>query len=170
MLTIAERRMVSERTLDRDFRELFRSDPRGAIASATGRALPGSDAIEVLEETADAWSFVLIDPAGIDRTLPAPQDARSAIENEVYALLRDQPALVDIAERDPTNFLRERLGVEVPAIDIRREGKNQTIVVLPHLGSREELPENLLDLVAGGGDPGCQAADWSSEKTFNGYG
>jgi len=164
MLTIAERRTVSERTLDRDFRELFRRDPRGAITVATGRALPVSDAIEVLEESADAWSFVLIDPAGIDRTLPEPQDARYAVENHVYALLRDEPALMDIAERDPTSFLRERLGVEVAAIDIRREGKNQTIVVLPHLESREELSENLLDLVAGGNDPGCQSGHSSQDK------
>ncbi len=167
MLTIAERRQVADRSAEPDFRDLLRSDPRKAIISATGRSLPDAATVALVEESADAWSFVLVNPADIEAVLPDPLDARSAVDNQVYALLRDEPALADAAERDPIAFLRERFGVEVPAVDVRREGAGETLLVVPHLAAREELSDELLDMVAGGGEPGCQSG-FSSQKRGNG--
>jgi hypothetical protein len=145
------------------------SDPRRAVAEATGKSLPEAERVELVEEGETAWSFVMIDPAAIDAALPEPRDARSAIENEVYGLLRDQPALADQAERDPVAFLRDRFGVEVTAVDFRREGAGETLLLLPNIDTREELSDELLDLVAGGGDPGSQSAAWESQRTTEGH-
>jgi hypothetical protein len=169
MLSIAHRRAITDRAMSHaDFRDLMLSDPRRAVMEATGASFSSDERVEVVREGDVAWSFVLVDPAEIDATLPEPQDARSAVENEVYTLLRDEPGVADVAAADPVAFLRERFGVEVTAVDLRRESKGETLLVLPNIGSREELPDDMLDLVAGGGDSGSQSADWSSQRTIEG--
>lgn len=40
--------------------------------------------------------------------------------------------------------------------------KAKTKAALPKKG--DELPDDLLDKVAGGGDPGSQSADWEAQK------
>lgn len=153
MLSIAQRRSISTRSVfDRAFRHWLGHDPRAALADALGSALPRGQAVEVLEESGSRWAFVLPVVADIELELPVPADARSAVENEVYAVLREEPEMVEMAARDPRAFLLERFGVDVNGIDLRRERAGTTVIVIPHQGAREELDDDMLDMVAGGGN------------------
>jgi len=164
-LTIADRRAISASAmLDPKFREALFKSPHDAVREATGKQLPATTRFEVLEEGAAGWCFVMLDAAAIDRDLPEARDARSAVENDVYALLRDQPALASAAERDPVSFLRERLQIEVDDVVLRKEGADDAILVVWNQLASEELPDDFLDLVSAGGDTGCQSADWSSQR------
>jgi hypothetical protein len=155
-LSIAERRAVSMKSLQQpDFRQRLKADARAGIREATGKSLPAGLQIEVIDEGEQDWCFVLLDPASIDVMLPAPMDSRSAVENDVYALLRDQPALAPVAQADPVGFLRERLRIDVSGVKVRKEEAGAMLIVMPNPVSQDELSDELLELVAGGGDPGC---------------
>ena len=157
MLTIAQRRSISTRAIfDPVFRERLGQDPRAAIAEALGSALPPEEIVEVLKEGATRWAFVL--PANIEHQLPEPTDARSAVENELYSVLREEPETIEAAARDPRAFLLERFGVEVGGVDLRRESAGTTVVIIPHQSAGEELEDEMLDLVAGGGSPPTNTA------------
>lgn len=164
MLTIAQRRCLSTRAMfDPAFRARLASDPRAAVAEAVG-ALPADQTVAVIEETATRWAFVVPSLQDIESHLPAPTDARSAVENQVYALLRDEPEAIETAARDPRGFLLERFGVSVGGIDLRREGAGTTVIVIPHQTAREELDDDMLDLVAGGGNNPMEHPDMGSIK------
>lgn len=133
------------------FRERLANDPKAAASEILGRALPAGETVAVIEETATRWAFVLPPIDDIEAELPEPTDARSAVENQVYAILRDEPETIETAARDPRAFLQERFGVEVNGVDLRRETAGTTLVVIPHQGAREELDDDMLDLVSAGG-------------------
>jgi hypothetical protein len=139
-------------------------DPRAGIREVTGKTLACDVQIELVDEGDEDWCFVLLDPAMIDGTLPAPVDARSAVENDVYAMLRDRPSLTPGAVAEPVAFLRERLGVDVGGIHLRKEPPGMIVLVLPGRANNE-LSDEMLDLVAGGGSPNCQTG--KTTITFN---
>lgn len=156
-LSIADRRAVMAQCfLDESFRERLLAHPRDAVRDVTGKTLPPDARIQVMDEGDRDWCFVMIDPAQIDAELPEVQGRRDAVENDVYALLRDQPALAAEAEKDPMAFLTRHFGIEVTGIDMRREAPGETLLIAPNLAS-DELSDDMLDLVSAGGDPGCQS-------------
>lgn len=160
MLTISQRRSLSTRALfDQAFRKALVDDPQAALADALGIDFPADEAVAIIEESATRWAFVLPVVSDIEAELPEPTDARTAIENQVYAVLRDEPDTVEIAARDPRTFLFERFGVEVNGIDLRRECAGMTVILIPHEASREELSDEMLDLVAAGGNVPINNAD-----------
>jgi len=131
-----------------DFRDLMRSDPRAAFEKATGQPAPNDVIVSVKEEGADAWEFVL--PAtAIEAELPAPAYPREVLENEVYALLRDDPALRARVVADPKGFLAEKFQLDL-AVNVREEGPGEVLIILPYSDNAEELPDAALDLIAGG--------------------
>jgi hypothetical protein len=153
MLTIAQRRSISNRcSFDQAFRRKLGRDPRAALAEALGSSLPSDETVEVLEESPSRWAFVLPEIDDIEPDLPPPTDPRSAIENEIYSALREEPETIETAARDPRAFLLERFGVEVNGVDLRREFAGTTVVVIPHQSAREELDDEMLDMVAAGGN------------------
>ena len=152
MLTIAQRRSISTRsTFDQAFRRQLGRDPREALAEALGLPLPSDEAVEILEESATRWAFVLPEVADIEPELPPPTDPRTAVENEIYSVLREEPETIETAARDPRAFVLERFGVEVNGVDLRRECVGTTVIVIPHQSAREELDDEMLDMVAAGG-------------------
>lgn len=157
MLTIADRRAVMNAAMrEPDFRDLLKRDPRGAITRAAHRGVPEDMRITVLEEQSDAWEFVI--PAQtIDARLPEAEDVRSTVENDVYALLRDEPSIRAQIVDQPKTVLEGRLRVFVgnDRVNVHEERPGDLILILPHVEAREELTEDALDLVAGGGDSGC---------------
>jgi len=156
-ITIADRRPIMTSSMRQpDFRDLLRRDPRTAVQQVTGRPVPDEARISVVEEQADAWEFVL-PSGGIDPDLPSPNDARSAIENDVYALLREEPQVRARVIGDPKGFLAERLRFDIgeTGVNVREERPGEIMVILPFGNSRDELNEGALDLVVGGGDPDC---------------
>jgi hypothetical protein len=167
-ITIADRRAVMTASmLEADFRDLMRRDPRAGFQRATGRSAPQDARIAVLEEQPDAWEFVV--PAGpIDSELPQPSDARGAIENDVYDILRDEPGVRARAMNDPKAFLAERLQFDIgdAAIHVREEQAGELLLVLPCGDSRDQLVDSALDLVSagtldqtsGGSAPSCNPA------------
>jgi len=168
MLTIAQRRSISLRSMvDPGFRARLAHNPRVGLAEALGTKLPKGQIVDLLEESASRWAFVLPGIDDIEQDLPAPTDQRSAVENEIYAALREDPEMIETAARDPRAFLFERFGVEVDGVDLRRECPGITVIVLPHRAAREELDDEMLDLVAGGGNrPTGEIESTGSIKTL----
>lgn len=158
-LTIADRRALADKAArSARFRNKLASDPLAAIKEATGRAPFETLAVKIVEEDA-AWCFVLPGSGDIEATLPVPADDRTAIENDVYALVRDKPALRQQAVRDPKRFLRDYFGVDLghTAVELLQEEPGTAIIVMPNPALQGEMPDELLDLVAGGGQSGCMA-------------
>lgn len=155
-ITIADRRTIMTNAVSHaDFRDLLRQDPRAAIAQTIGTAPEGR--ISVIEEQPDAWEFII--PAGaIEADLPAPVDPRSVVENDVYELLRDDPEARARVTAAPKTFLAEKFQLDIgPAgVNVREEAADELLIVLPYREGREELSDDALDLVAGGGQQGCQ--------------
>jgi hypothetical protein len=54
-----EAKIVARAWADESFRERLKADPRAAVAEETGITLPGSVALEVLEETPDQAYLVI---------------------------------------------------------------------------------------------------------------
>jgi nitrile hydratase alpha subunit len=54
-----EAKIVARAWADEGFRERLKTDPRGAVAEETGITIPGSVAVEVLEETPDKAYLVI---------------------------------------------------------------------------------------------------------------
>ena len=81
--------------------------------------------------------------------------ARSAVENDVYSLLRDRPDLADAAAQDPVGFVRSHFDIDMDGfdVDLRREGPGSAIIVLQNIEEREQLSDDMLDLVSAGGAP-----------------
>lgn len=154
-LSIGERRTVTMRAVeDFDFRALLKRSPAAAIQQVTGHAVEVP--VEVHEEGED-WSFVLVDPASIERELPAALTTRAAIENYVYDLIRDDPSLGAEAASSPHAFMQNRVGFDVAAdqaVIVRREGPGTLVLVIPNPDTIDQLDDNMLDLVAGGGQTG----------------
>jgi hypothetical protein len=165
-LTISDRRTImNSATSQPDFRDLMHSDPRAAVARAIDRPAPADLTITVIEEQPDAWEFVI--PANaIDAQLPAPGDIRTAVENDVYALLRDEPQVRAQLTRDPKAFLAERLQISVgeDRVCVREEQPGELIVVLPHAETREGLSDEMLDLAGGSGDMGKQSGQRAAPR------
>lgn len=158
MISIAERRTIMTNSMTQpDFRDLLRRDPRAAVEQVTGRATFAAAHVSVVEEQGDAWEFVV--PAGaIDAELPAPEDPRSVVENDVYAMLRDGHTILERVVGDPKGFLAEKFQIDLgpTGVNVREERAGELLLILPYRDSREELNDDALDLVAGGGQSGCQ--------------
>jgi len=160
-LSITERRQVSAQAYwDDDFREALFRDPVPALSKTLGREFPSDTQVELLRET-DKWCFVLPNADQIDSDLPEARDARSVIENDIYALLRDTPSLVEDAARDPVQFVKSQFQFDLSdtGVVLRREAPGSTIIILPNFEAREELSDEFLDLVSAGGENGCQVGD-----------
>ena len=154
-LTIADRRAIMTMSmLQPDFRDLLRRDPRGAAERISGKPVPEGTRVSAVEEGSDAWEFV-VPATPIDAELPMPNDARGVVENDVYALLRDEPHVRARVLDDPKGFLADRLQVDIGSSDVnvREEQPGELMLIIPYGDSREELSEGALDLVAGGGEP-----------------
>ena len=167
-ITVAERRAIMNTSmLEPDFRELLQRDPRAALKDVTGKQASSNVDVIVVEETEAAWEFVIPTEGSIEAELPMPTDARAVVENDVYALLRADPSLRSKIESDPKGFLVERFGMDLgeTGVNVRTERAGQFMLVLPYAQGREELPDEMLDLVAGGGDAGCQNGNNNSQRT-----
>lgn len=149
-LSIADRRQVTTlAAFDPAFRSELERDPGAAIGAVIGRSLP-TNGIELVYETSD-WCFVV--PAVIDAELPEACDPRSAVENDVYALLRDQPETLADVERDPKKFLSEKFGIELGdyGVKICHEAPGANVIIISNPATGEELSDDMLDLVSAGG-------------------
>jgi len=166
-LSIADRRAVMAWACQPELKAALQRDPRAVIADVTGHLLPSDIHIELIEEADDAFCFVAPYPGSIEAELPVALDARSMVENDVYARLRETPSLQSILQSDPKAFLRDELQIDLGLNDIvvRSETGTNTIIVIPHVNGRDELSDHMLDLVAGGGDAGCQSGSPSNHKT-----
>jgi hypothetical protein len=156
-LSIADRRALANKAArNAPFRKKLATDPRAAIEEATGRVLSGNIAVKIVDENG-AWCFVVPMSSEIAATLPEPTDDRSAIENDIYTLIRDQPALRQDAMRDPKRFLREYFAVDLgqTTVELFQEEPDTAIIVVPNPAMQGELQDELLDLVAGGGPQTC---------------
>jgi len=152
-VTIADRRAIIAASTSRDFRDLLRRDPRAGFECATGRSAPSETRLSVIEEQADIWEFVV--PAGtIETQLPEPVDARGVVENQVYDILREEPDIRRRAIQDPQAFLADRMPlIRDTRVNVHDEQPGEVVLVLPYRDSRDELSDDSLDLVAGGGAP-----------------
>jgi hypothetical protein len=163
-LSISDRRRLTGLAgSDMSFRDRLETDPCGAVHYAIGRSFEAGK-IELVHE-ADDWCFLMLEPAEIDAQLPEPYDVRSAVENDVYTLLRERPELREGAERDPKGFLSKEFGVEIDGdagVQICREKPGTALIIIPNVSGREELSDDLLDLVSAGGSPGCQTSQVTS--------
>ena len=170
-LSIADRRHVTGLAYhDMDFRSRLERDPSGTLSAEIGRNFD-PDKVELVREEED-WCFLMLDPTEIDAELPQPGDLRSVVENDVYALLRDRPELLDEATRDPKAFLARQLGVDTGDSGVRicHEAPGSTLIILPNIAVREELPDDLLDLVSAGGNSGAQGGDQTDPGREGGSG
>lgn len=158
MISIADRRAIMTHSMaSPDFRNLLRGDPRAAVEQVTGRPPSGEARISVVEEQPEAWEFV-IPASAIDAKLPAPEDPRSVVENDVYEMLRDDPTVRARVVGDPKAFLAEKFQLDLgpTGVNVREERAGELLIVLPYRDGREELNDEVLDLIAGGGQEGCQ--------------
>jgi len=154
-LSIAERRTISSAAYwDDDFRKALLDEPVSVLSKTLGRPIAADTRVEFMHET-DKWCFVMLDADKIDAELPAAVDARSAVENDVYSLLRDRPDLADAAAQDPVGFVRSHFDIDMDGfdVDLRREGPGSAIIVLQNIEEREQLSDDMLDLVSAGGAP-----------------
>lgn len=159
-LSVAERRTISTRALfDPDFRSSLVADPHEAVSEALGHPLPAGLELELIEESADSWAFVMLPSAAIAMGLPEALDARAAVENDVYTVLRDDPQAIIVAKNDPVAFMRDRFGLEIQGVALYEETAGRAMIVLPNnaAATGEELSDDMLDLVSAGGDPNCQS-------------
>ena len=167
-LSVSNRRAVMNMSmLEQAFRDELRRDSRAALKRATGKDVHADAKVELLEEDEKNWAFVVPSEGSIEDDLPPATDARAAVENDVYALLRAEPAIRTRLESDPKTFLKERFEIDLgdAGVNLRSETKDELVLVLPFVTGREELPDELLDLVAGGGDPGCQNGNNPNQRT-----
>ena len=167
-MTVAERRAIMSMSIqEEEFRDLLQRDPRKAIKDVTGKEIFSDVDVIVIEETASAWEFVIPVEGSIEADLPMPVDARALVENDVYTLLREDPTLRSTIESDPKGFLVDRLQMDLgqTGVNVRTERDGQIMLILPNVHGREELADELLDLVAGGGDAGSQSGSPGSQKT-----
>lgn len=166
-MTIAARRAVTElAAASFDFRNLLKARPAAAIQQATGITVDPEIRIAVIEEGSD-WDFVMVDGTGIEADLPDALDVRLAVENQAYAMLRDQPDCRAEAEASPRNFIRDRLGIELPVesgVTLHPEATEALVLVIPNKEVRETLDEDMLDMVAGGGSPASNSDMVQPEK------
>ena len=165
-LTISERRAIMTTSmLQPDFRDLLRRDPRGAVERFSGKPVPDGTRVLAVEESSDAWEFVL-PSTPIDAELPFPSDARGVVENDVYALLRDEPQARARVLSDPKGFLADRLQLDIGSsgVNVREEQPGELLIIIPFGDSRDELNDSALDMVAGGGDPGSQDGSTSNSR------
>jgi len=166
IVTIADRRAIMTASMTQpDFRDLLRRDPRAAFRQATGRPAPQDARVSVVEESANVWEFV-VPATAIEAELPHADDARGVIENNVYDILRDEPAVRASAISDPRAFLAKRLQFDIgdAGVNVREEQPGEIVLVLPYGDSRDELSESALDLVAGGGEQGAEGGDPTDVK------
>jgi hypothetical protein len=165
-LTIADRRAIMTTSmLQPDFRDLLRRDPRGAAERVSGKPVPEGTHVSAVEEGSDAWEFV-VPATPIDADLPMPNDARGVVENDVYALLRDEPQVRARVLNDPKGFLADRLQFDIGSSDVnvREEQPGELLLIIPFGDSRDELNDSALDMVTGGGDPGSQNGSTSNSR------
>jgi hypothetical protein len=169
-LSVADRRAVMTSAYQPGFRAALQQDPRKMIANVTGHKLPSDMRIELMEEDDDLFCFVTPYPGSIEAELPAALDARSMVENDVYAMLRKDPSLQSAMQKDPKGFLRDALQVDIGSSDVlvKVETESTTVIVIPSLNAREELPDELLDLVSAGGDTGCQSGLLTASRQYGG--
>jgi len=153
-LSVAQRRIIGNQAAeDSAFQALLKRDPVAAIKRSTGCDLPQDCVVDVVEEGRE-WAFVLIDPAAVEDELPAPADLRAHVENSAYALLRDDPSASSEIRDDAALFVRSRLGLDLGAdpIVVHDEVRGALTLIIPNRDERDGLSDDLLDLVAGGGD------------------
>jgi len=79
--------------------------------------------------------------------------ARIHVENAVQRRVAEDVAYRDLVKRDPHRALAQLLGVDpIPGykITVIEESAGEVTIVLPRAIGQDELPDELLDLVAGG--------------------
>jgi hypothetical protein len=164
MISIADRRTIMTNSMTQpDFRDLLRRDPRAAVEQVAGSGSSGEARISIVEEQPEAWEFV-VPASAIDAELPEPEDPRSVVENDVYEMLRNDPAVRARVIGDPKAFLAEKFQLDLgpTGVNVREEQPGELLIVLPYRDGREELNDEALDLVVGGdgatggGQIGCQ--------------
>jgi len=153
-LSVAQRRTIGNQAAsDAAFQALLKRDPAEAIKRSTGLDLPRDCVVDVVDEGKE-WAFVLLDRATLEDGLPVPTDLRGQVENSAYALLRDDPAAASEIRQDPAIFVRNRLGLDLGSdpIVVHDEAPGGLTLIIPNRDERDGLSDDLLDLVAGGGD------------------
>ncbi len=157
-LTITDRRRIERCAAEAP--SLRRRLLAGPVATAEAillrRLAPGL-ALAVIEEPPDALYFAL-PPLGLSMPLPEPETRRQLFENILLSwAFRDDGSLREQSVRDPRALYRALTGndldlpPEVQPVVLQDTALRQHVVLpRPSPDIRDELPDDLLELVAGG--------------------
>lgn len=161
-LSIADKRHIEEAAADPAVRSSLLSDPRNIMERILGRPL-GDVGIRLHEEPAGAMYFALPAP-GQGGAVPEARTRRQFFENMLFEMAERSPALLRQAEADPRRMFFELTGndVDLPPGHqpvIFADGPSEIHVVLPQPSEsiEDELPDDLLEFVAGGAPSPCNS-------------
>jgi hypothetical protein len=162
-LSISERRAVSASiSADPALAAELRSQPHAVISRLTGKSLPASMRIELVEEQTGTVLVVLPRTAALAEGLPAAPDMRGSIENDLLALFTVDPTARERLAADPKDFLAKECSIDIGElkVDVRLETGEVTYIALA-APATEELSDEMLELVSGGdkgGERMCKTA------------
>lgn len=166
-LPFSARMAVYHRALqDAGFLARAKSDPRAAIAEATGIVLPEALTVTALVER-PAEVPLWLPPEDVDvaapanAVRPAPGADRDTFDGFLLNALANDPGLRSRIKTDPQRAMVKTLGFGILArFVVVEETSTQLYVVIPEAVETDELDDALLDVVSGGA-PGIQYCEGS---------
>ncbi|MBK1837772.1 hypothetical protein JHL17_10130 [Azospirillum sp. YIM B02556] len=170
-LSIADKRHIEEAAADPVVRSHLLADPRGSIERILGRPL-GDVGIRLHEEPAGAMYFALPVP-GQAGAVPEARTRRQFFENILFDVAERHPDLSRQARTDPRRMFFDLTGNDVdlpPGYQpvIFTDGPSEIHVVLPQPSEsiEDELPDDLLEFVAGGAPSPCNSRAGANSATM----
>lgn len=161
--SIADKRRIETASADPAVRARLFADPRAGIEGILGRSLPGDLSIRLHDEPKDAMYFALPLPEEAG-DIPEPTTRRQFFENVLFDAAERNPDLHRQALADPRTLFRLITNNDLdlpPGLQpvIFADARSEIHIVLPQPSDsiEDELPDDLLEFVAGGAPSPCNS-------------
>ncbi len=163
LISVADKRRVEIAAIDPAIRARLVADPRRGIEGILGRALPSGTSVRLHDEPYDAMYFALPLPEATN-DIPEPTTRRQFFENVLFDAAARNPDLRRQAMADPRALFLSITNNDLdlpPGLQpvIFTDAPSEIHIVLPQPSEAidDELPDDLLEYVAGGAPSPCNS-------------
>ncbi|CAO3422330.1 hypothetical protein [Azospirillum doebereinerae] len=170
--SIADKRRIESAATDPAVRARLIADPQAGSAALLGRTLPDGLRVRVHEEPAGAMYFALPLP-GQAGAVPDATTRRQFFENVLFEAAERAPDLRRGAATDPralfhaltSNDLDLPPGLQ-PVLFLDQPSEIHVVLPQPSESIEDELPDDLLEFVAGGAPSPCNSRAGANSATM----